>query len=413
MQVRERVRRLPSGTVKRRWECDLGVVGGKRRAIWFKTKGEAEARLKQEKEKLKRFGHAAYELTEADRHRFAQAQVRLAVVGASIEQAVDFYLSEHRPLKAAISLGALLDECVLAKELAGRRPRYTVQFAVSCGSFVRGREEDLVTTVSREQVAMWVRGNGWAPKTQRCYLGDLSALFSYAVAKEYLAKNPAAGKFELAAVEDREIEALKVSRVKRLLALAEKPPVGVLAGRKVFERPVLLWYLVLAVFCGIRPEELARLTREKVDLEDGHVTILAKIAKTRQRRVVDLPKNALAWLALDPLRTGPVIPKNFRHLWARLRFAAGFLVARNTRAKAPPDAAGHVPWPHDVLRHTFASMHYAHYQDEGALKAQMGHSDDEDTLMQHYRALMTRREAAEFWALEPQVSNTTGFIGSA
>lgn len=46
-------------------------------------------------------------------------------------------------------------------------------------------------------------------------------------------------------------------------------------------------------------------------------------------------------------------------------------------------------------------MHYASHQDESLLKAQLGHSEDEDTLMQHYRALATRREAAVFWALKP------------
>lgn len=256
--------------------------------------------------------------------------------------------------------------------------------------------------MKREHVATWVRGNGWAAKTQRVYLGDLRALFSYAVAQEYLAKNPAAGKFELAQEDPSEIEALTFEQVKRLMELAVQVPTGSLAGRKRgWERPPLLWYVVLGLYCGIRPEELARMDRAQVSLEEKHVVVTAKTAKTRQRRVVDISENATAWLALDKLREGPVRPENFRLLWGRLRHAAGFIERNHTRAKVRPDEAALKPWPHDAARHTFASMHYAKHQDESLLKAQMGHSKDEDTLMQHYRALKTRAEAEKFWNHKP------------
>jgi integrase len=65
-------------------------------------------------------------------------------------------------------------------------------------------------------------------------------------------------------------------------------------------------------------------------------------------------------------------------------------------------------WPHDVLRHTFATMHYAHYQNRSLLQALMGHSGSENTLFQHYRAVLTvsgetvtARMANAFWALMP------------
>jgi integrase len=45
-------------------------------------------------------------------------------------------------------------------------------------------------------------------------------------------------------------------------------------------------------------------------------------------------------------------------------------------------------------------MHYAMWQDEAKLQAQMGH-ESANMLHQHYRALKTRREAERFWALTP------------
>jgi hypothetical protein len=44
----------------------------------------------------------------------------------------------------------------------------------------------------------------------------------------------------------------------------------------------------------------------------------------------------------------------------------------------------------------FASNHYALHQNENLLKAQMGHSKDEDTLMQHYRSMRTRAKRRSF-----------------
>lgn len=59
------------------------------------------------------------------------------------------------------------------------------------------------------------------------------------------------------------------------------------------------------------------------------------------------------------------------------------------------------PWPHNALRHTYASMHYAFHENEARLQAQMGH-ESAAMLHRHYRALKTKAEAARFWALRPE-----------
>ncbi|MEY2598877.1 MAG: hypothetical protein RLZZ142_1136 [Verrucomicrobiota bacterium] len=67
-----------------------------------------------------------------------------------------------------------------------------------------------------------------------------------------------------------------------------------------------------------------------------------------------------------------------------------------------------VPWTHNALRHTFASMHYATHQNPAVLRVQMGHSEGEEVLHQHYRAtkttsgeVITKRMAEDFWTLTP------------
>lgn len=403
MKVRKRVRTLPSGTVKVRWECDLGFVNGKRVAKWFTTEEAAEEHLAAEKARLKRFGEAAYDWNEADRHAYTRAVQRLATVGADLDAAVEYYMARHQPLVKDITLADLLAEFVLAMELKRKRPRYVGQLGVSGRAFVRGREERSVRSVTRAEVVEWLAGSGWAAKTQKGYLGDLRTLYSYAMERHYVGENPFAGTFAFPEEEPEEIVALSVEQCKALLGEAVKcTPASQVKRKETHERPPLLWYTVLGLFAGVRPMELARMDRAQVDLVERHVLVKGKSAKTRQRRVVDLTEEAVAWLALDPVREGPVRPKNFTRLWGTLRYDAGFLNSDFNQSKLrPPDPRGKVWWPHDAMRHTFASMHYAHHQDEALLKAQMGHSKDEDTLMQHYRALKTRKEAEAFWALAP------------
>ncbi len=106
--------------------------------------------------------------------------------------------------------------------------------------------------------------------------------------------------------------------------------------------------------------------------------------------MIELSPVALAWLAhwqtVTPLST-PFTVSGPWERWERLRADAGLLAS----------------WPHDVLRHTFATMHDVAHQNAAQLKALMGHADGEDTLFAHYRAVMsvegttiTRGMAGEF-----------------
>jgi len=71
-------------------------------------------------------------------------------------------------------------------------------------------------------------------------------------------------------------------------------------------------------------------------------------------------------------------------------------------------AAKLLPWPQDVLRHTFATMDFALNQDAPRLQAKLGHTKKEDTLFSHYRAFtmadgrpVTKSIAAEVFAIVP------------
>ncbi len=392
-----------------RWEIDFGMINGKRVRAYKRSKTDAEKYAQEKEQKLIHHGVSSLSVSEEDRVLFQAAKLRLGSV--PIATAVDFYLEHHKPLREDLSLSALLEKAMIEKELAGMRKHSLSQFGCSCRSFVRGREDLPARLVTREEVKSWIHGNAWAAKTQKVYLGDLRALFGWAVQERYLRKNPLAGKegfITLLQEEEKEIAVFDPSSCAALLRTAlmgtsrdhSRDSAGRWSAGEVPGgfRP-LIGYLAVALFAGVRPEEVKRTDTERLDVHGGTLVVTGAAAKRvkrkgRQRRVIELERTARIWLRLwQRLCPGAdLVPKNFTRKWKELRAAAGIEA-----------------WPHDVLRHTFASYHYALHANRSRLQAMMGHTEDEDTLDRHYRAVMTlqkkvvsKRLAEEFWGLTPR-----------
>jgi integrase len=300
----------------------------------------------------------------------------------------------------SIELERLWVEFRADREKRGRDPAWVTNLGVAIRSFLAGRELRPASSVTTAEVDAWITGNGWSPKTQRNYLSCLSSMLTWGK----IVPNPCA-RIELARQTESEPHVLSVEACERLLTAAmdglgkvyDRKTGDFIEGRPVY-RP-LLGYVSLAMFGGIRPEELSRSGRAALDLESAVFIVHANVAKpgrgkTRRRRVVELAANAVAWLRVwnEQCPGDWILPKSFGPRWEELRRKAECW-----------------PWPHDALRHTFATMHYAAHQNETLLKAQMGHSRGEDTLFQHYRAvqlpdgqMVTKAMADRFWALLPR-----------
>ncbi len=149
--------------------------------------------------------------------------------------------------------------------------------------------------------------------------------------------------------------------------------------------PLILGYLVFAGFCGIRPEEVEQLTWDNVNLEERFVTIPTGVAKGRQIRNVELPDCAIEWILQIPNRKGALAEPYHKRRWpfTRLRRAVGIS-----------------SWPHDALRHSAGSYHYALYDNAAKTIAMLGHTDDK-MLFRHYRSLTTKKNAQQFFSITP------------
>lgn len=373
------------------WQLDYSLQG-KRMQKSFRTKDEAE----QEARILGLLGTSAA-LTQAERRDYTAAREQLAAAGATIRDAVDYYLEHAAKLRQPMLFREVVEQCLEAKWEEGRRSHYLSQLKCSSRSFYQHCDPEILAhQVTADMIRDWLASNAWSPKTKNVYLGDLRTIFEWAREQGAVAVNPCE-QVKRSALEDTEIESLSVHRCARILIRTLHP-----ARRGYFQdedfRP-LLPYVALGLFAGIRPEELKRLSWSEVDTEERTVVVMGRAAKTRQRRVVDLSDNLVAWLDQVPQedQEGKIVPPNFRKRWERLRRSIGYRIKMPGEISAPERL---LPWPHDVLRHTYATMHYAMHRNEMLLQTQMGHQSSA-MLFQHYRALATKREAEMFWGLTP------------
>src|SRR6185369_7527856 len=149
----------------------------------------------------------------------------------------------------------------------------------------------------------------------------------------------------------------------------------------------------------IRPDELARLSWDQIDLREMHVMITASVAKKRGRRIVDIPENCLAWLRSHAKKKTPIKGANWRNDFDALKAMIGFGSPTEVEKKSnhPRKLA---PWPQDVLRHTGISCHYRLNEDEAKTASWAGNSPD--MVHAHYRALVSAKDAKAFFEIRPQ-----------
>lgn len=259
-----------------------------------------------------------------------------------------------------------INELLIAKARAGRSDRYLRQLRVSLGSFAKGRGNQPMDSVSVGDVERWLFSQHWKVKTMRGYLGDVRALFNFSVRRGYCKTDPAKG-VELPAdtASQAPVEIHTPDQVQKVLETARE-----------FDLDVLR-HLAIRYFCGVRSAEAHRMTEENIFADRGFVEIPAMKSKTRRRRLVKIQPCLASWLSLGgTLR--PIRPDTIR---AAIKLSG-------------------VDWPHNVTRHSFVSYHLGKFESAAKTALEAGHS--EQILFNHYREVVTREDAENFWAILPK-----------
>lgn len=350
---------------KRVWCVDLRCVGRGRLFYTDKLEADREAAVRQRE--LENHGARAFDLSDEERTMFLAAKERLATMGATIDTAVDFFV-KHGPVRENQTLKDAVDKLIANRRQNGKRERYLIQLRSTLGQFVEGRDQKNCADVTKAEIDEWINANGWAPKTRYGKLTDVQTLFAFAQRNGWCVVSPCPSRDEIT-LDDKPPGILTVEQCKALLQTAHK------------KEPTLIAYIALGLFAGIRPEELIKLDWTEIDLKKKLVEVKAEKAKTRKRRLVNLSENCVKWLKLG----GELPPVNFKKKFDRVR-----------------EAAKIADWPHDGMRHSFASYHLAMHGSADKTAVQMGHRSTE-MLFSHYRELIKDpKQAKEFWSIRPE-----------
>ncbi|MDR0352834.1 MAG: site-specific integrase [Opitutaceae bacterium] len=223
----------------------------------------------------------------------------------------------------------------------------------------------------------YLRRDSAAAKTQNNRRATLSTFFKYACApaQGWLLENPVKAVARQRTGHNRgSAPALSTARVAQLMTHVEAVHDGALVP-----------YFALCLFAGIRPDgEISKLPAADVRLETAAITIEPWVSKVNMCRMVTIQPNLAAWLRAYPLNEYTVIPPK-----EKMRNVAGKI----TRIRQKFGVG------HDVLRHTFISMHVAKFRSMGDTALQAGNS--EEIIRKHYLNVTTPREAEAFFDIVP------------
>lgn len=344
------------------------MIEGKEQRKFFHNEQDAKAHARELESNLQKHGTEWMSISHTERLDCLGALEVSRKRGFSLMEAVKAYANHHTPADQIPTVEQAKEKCVERRIAMNLRPRSIRSLEQTLNVFCREFGEVRVDVARAPQIEIWINAqskNPWTRKTKRT---DVFTLFSFCVSMDWILKNPVS-KIPAPLIDDSPPEILTVDQCEKLLAECQKSDPGMLS------------FFTLCLFCGVRPQEVLRLKREAVDLDRKIVLVEVSSSKTRQRRITTISENALAWLSIDC--TLPLI--NWRNRWHRVRRASGLFEQ----------------WPHDCMRHSFGSYHYALHESAEKTSFQMGNSPD--ILFEHYRELVTKEDAKAFFEIYPEL----------
>ena len=279
-----------------------------------------------------------------------------------------------------IEIGNAVKRCLEDKEAEGVSPRSLQSLRSVLLRFASRHEGRLMDELDAADATAFVDALGVSLRTRLGYLTDLRTIFSWGVQKGLIEVNPVVAAMPGRATRKRIMLAKRSRRKEQVLSVEDCTK---LMRWVEMNDPGLLVYPVLCLFAGLRPElEATGIDWADVTLE--HITVDASIAKDAETRIIEpLTPNLVEWIrAIRDTCKSPLPLRNLRRRWERAREVLGR------------------DWPHDAMRHSYASYHFAMYRDAGLTAKNLGHPNP-TLLRKDYNNAVTRAEAERFWLIAP------------
>jgi integrase len=358
---------------------DLRAFGKGRK--FFKTRAEADAEAYRQRTLLERHSRALIGLSQREMSEIIAAKQKIAEYGETMSDAVKFRVDHLEQIRRCkITVAQLSQEVLEAKRKDGLSTRYVRMLGFYLKRFAQDFGDRSIASITVEELDAWLRALPVAPKTRENYRRNIGVLFSHAAQRRMIGSNPI--KFTAKPkLVDKPPEIFSVNELTELLNAA--------AARE----PEVLPMLAIGAFAGLRDAEIRRLHWNEIDLARGFVEVTAAKSKTARRRLVPIRPNLAEWLRPYAGMTGSVVPVMARSKLERVRKVAG------------------VRWPHNALRHSFASYRLAAIHDAPRVASELGHTNPQ-LLYAHYRELVHPDEAERYWKIAPAAENVVAFASA-
>lgn len=385
-----------------------GTSNGKRIRENFKTRAEAVARRQKctvEYLNGKSHGQTVWTTLTHEQNRDAIAAVNLLKnhdSKNSLSFAVNFFLKNYQPpeheMSSMLAAAEYLEkrrqdlERGFIKERQFNAIRSEMNWIALClgdtpisslttKNFQKYLEKPKDAPRNRREVPKVVSAKTWNNRR-----GLLNTFCDYCLERGYLAENPIAKVPQYKIKHQRgTAETLTASHANDLMHFLETYTGPEYKRQLHPNQPgFLVPFFALALFAGIRPDwkdgEIGKLRPKDIDMQTGVIRIEPNVSKVNEKRIVNIQPNLRVWLERYPISQYPIVPKKNpdRILRAlRSQFSLG----------------------HDVLRHTFISMHVAAFRSVGDAALEAGNS--ESVIKKHYLDLKSKDEAKVFWEIYP------------
>jgi integrase len=351
------------------------MVKGIRKFRSCKTLDEAQ-KVKAECEEKNALKNptALSDLSELGKAAIRHALEKLKPFDATITEAVDFYVKFAKPTKGKLTIQEAMDLFRGDKRKQGLSESYVKNSRRSFFvPFKDAFKNCLMNDVTPTQAHRYVYGkDSWNKETKNSHIRHLRALYSFVISKHHATLNPFDSVPFVKVQGDKVAEkVLAVDDVKKLLQFALDT-----------DRKAACASLALVLFCGIRVDEVERVSWENINLDSKKPKVDLKHGKNGRRRVNNIPENAVFWLRECRCSRGRVAPQNYTKAMQRLRHKAG------------------VPYKQNAARHSFASYHIAQFEDGNKTAFMLGHPNAA-LLYSTYRELVANEDAKKYWDIVP------------
>jgi len=310
------------------------------------------------------------ELSNISRHEILAAVAKLKEFRATLSEAVEFFLKYARPPKGNVTITEALEVFLEAKSKTCREKYLRSIKKTYVGPFARAFPRKQVNEITYNEAENYINSHpNWSSSTRASHIGYLRTFYEFLKKRGYAKLNPFQS-LEKPKYSATSAKIIKPEHVKALLQFAlDKGYKAECAS------------MALVFFCGVRVDEVERLSWENIDLIRKKIKIEPKQSKKSRRRVNDISENAFYWLSICKSK-GRIAPSDYSQRMKRLRRRAG------------------IDYPQNAMRHCFASYLIAKVGDAAKTAHMLGHSNAA-LLYRTYYEVVDADDVNPYWDIVP------------